>query len=129
MVCHHDVEGGSCPAEREVSALLGGAQHGSSSQASCSFCHSSVVLPRCAREHITETRRAATCSPVSVSLTPAREVRGALTLKLGASAVRLMRRMRRSLSKLLWDGQWTRSTAPRARGMSTLFWLAPTLLK
>ena len=25
MVCHHDVEGGSCPAERKASALLGGA--------------------------------------------------------------------------------------------------------
>ena len=38
---------------------------------------------------------------MSVSLTPAREVRGTLTLKLGASAVRLMRRTRRSLSHLL----------------------------
>ena len=56
VVCHHDVEGGSCPAEREASALLGGAHRVQCSQASCSLRHSSMVLPRCARERITETR-------------------------------------------------------------------------
>ena len=59
------------PSARHQPFLAG--RTGSSSQASCSLRHSSMVLPRCARERITETRRAATCSPVSVSLTPARD--------------------------------------------------------
>ena len=51
------------PSARHQPFLAG--RTGSSSQASCSLRHSSMVLPRCARERITETRRAATCSPVS----------------------------------------------------------------
>ena len=80
-MCHHDVEGGTAarPSARHQPFLAG--RTGSSSQASCSLRHSSMVLPRCARERITETRRAATCSPVSVSLTPAREVRGTRDLE------------------------------------------------
>jgi len=71
---------------------------GCRSQAIWSLRHASIVAPGCARERITLTRRAAICSPVSVSLTPAREVRGTLTLKLGASAVRLILHTRKSLS-------------------------------
>ena len=103
------------PSARHQPFLAG--RTGSSSQASCSLRHSSMVLPRCARERITETRRAATCSPVSVSLTPAREVRGTLTLKLGASAVRLMRRTRRSLSHLLSKSESKTNERSHALGL------------
>ena len=88
------------PSARHQPFLAG--RTGSSSQASCSLRHSSMVLPRCARERITKTRRAATCSPVSVSnvegprtselALPAKKGHGSAgrpnVLKLGAWAAR-----------------------------------------